>query len=132
MCLLVLFWINLLLYCVYIMFNIKICVSILYKSIQFGTVYVAFTNHMKKNQISFNFSFNIYFSWRFLIPGTQSCGRISWLQSEILFCPPKMNKKKHWKLGSMNPYCFISNLLQYSSFQNESKTSLRTFYPVIF
>ena len=63
-------------------------------------VYVDFTNRTKKNQISYNFSFNIDFSWLFLITGTQGCGRISWLLSKILFCRPKMNKKIIFMIGS--------------------------------
>ena len=53
----------------------------------------------------------------FLIPQSQDCG----LLSEILFCQLKLNKQNqiyNWKtleatkyVGSMNPYCFISNLL---------------------
>ena len=67
-----------------------------YKTLQFEMVYVDFTKYTMRNHISSNFSFNTGISWWFSIPGTQGCGGIRWLQSEILFCPPIMNK--HWKL----------------------------------
>ena len=54
------------------------------------TYYVASNVFQKENHISSNFSFNT----DIFLQGTQSCGPISWLLSEILFCRPLMNKNK--------------------------------------
>ena len=98
---------NVLLYCYTVcaplskLINNKIGSSILHETIRFGLVYVDFTHHMRKIQISSNLFFNIDFSWQFLIPDTQGCGRICWLLSEILVCRPKMYKNnKIYNIGS--------------------------------
>ena len=88
-------------------------------NIKHGMIYVDLSKLMTQNHISSNFSFNTGISWRFSIPGTQGCGRISWLLSEILFCWPQMNKKKSdlWlrNIGIFQPSFLLFRLSSYST-----------------
>ena len=68
------------------------------------TYYVASNVFQKENHISSNFSFNTDIFWRFLIQGSQGCGRISWLLSEILFFRPLMNKKIRLIIENIGSY----------------------------
>ena len=93
-----------------------------YKNIRFRMFYVDLTNPATRKQNCSNFSFNIDFSWRSSIPGTLDGGRICWLLSEILFCRPKIYKKKIRlllknigncvKRVAYEPVFFLSNFLQ--------------------
>ena len=72
-----------------VMFNYEIGSSKLHETIRIGMVYV---KSYEENQIGSIFSFNIDFSWWFLILDTLGCGRINCLLSEVFWQPNILKK----------------------------------------